>query len=367
MKIIKAFLFLLPALLLLQAGVMFRHRNDGLTVAEEISFPHKGKPTPAVKQVKVVGVQGGEKGEQSRNDNDEVSSSSHTNKSKSNKLEFVHITKTGGSAIEKAGAKKGFIWGACHFMNVTEVGCMAPDVPYTAPNYQSYAMTSPWHTPSKLLRKYVNESQYPYHNADLFVVVRNPYDRIMSEYYCPWLGFQAKYRKDTVYEYDANDPAVMNNWVKKMVTNLSNAMEEFFENDREHDREHGHDHATPRVQSKGINEDKYVLAQKHFVNQAEYIYDGDKVVVENVVHYENLSKEFDELMEKYGIDTNLPPKGKGGTYTDTANTKRLTYRDLDAKSIEIINKFAKPDFEKLGYQKVEEKFDEDYSLEAIVE
>jgi len=43
----------------------------------------------------------------------------------------------------------------------------------------------------------------------------------------------------------------------------------------------------------------------------------NSVVVENVVHYENISKEFDELMEKYGIDTNLPPKGKGGTYTDT--------------------------------------------------
>ena len=99
----------------------------------------------------------------------------------------------------------------------------------------------------------------------------------------------------------------------------------------------------------------------------EYIYDGDKVVVENVVHYENLSKEFDELMEKYGIDSSLPPKGQGGTYTDTENKKRLTYRDLDAESIEIINKFAKPDFEKLGYQMVESQFDEDYSLEATVE
>jgi len=37
----------------------------------------------------------------------------------------------------------------------------------------------------------------------------------------------------------------------------------------------------------------------------------------------------------------------------------LIQTNLDAKS--------KTDFEKLGYQKVEEKFDEDYSLEAIVE
>ena len=358
-KIIKAFLFLLPVLFLLQAGVMFRHRNDAITVADKISIPHIEKPAPRVKEAKVVDKQGDEKGKQSRDN--EISSTSH-NKSKSKKLEFVHITKTGGSAIEKAGAKQGLIWGACHFMNFTEVGCMAPDVPYTSPNYQSYALTSPWHTPPKLLKRYVDESQYPYHDADLFVVVRNPYDRIMSEYYCPWVGFQAKYRGGT-FEEDANDPAVMNKWVKKMVTNLSNASEEFFQSDREH----GHVHDTPRVQSKGVNEDNYVLAQKHFVNQAEYIYDGDKVVVENVVHYEHLSKEFDELMEQYGIDSSLPPKGKGGTYTDTENKKRLTYRDLDAESIGIINKFAKPDFEKLGYHMVESKFDEDYSLEAPLE
>jgi hypothetical protein len=73
------------------------------------------------------------------------------------RLEFVHITKTGGSAIEKAGAKAGIIWGACHYMNITEVGCERPDIPYIAPDYQSYALTSPWHTPPKLLRIYVNE------------------------------------------------------------------------------------------------------------------------------------------------------------------------------------------------------------------
>ena len=61
------------------------------------------------------------------------------------RLEFVHITKTGGSAIEKAGAEQGIVWGACHYMNISEVGCSRPDLPYTPPDYQSYALTSPWH------------------------------------------------------------------------------------------------------------------------------------------------------------------------------------------------------------------------------
>mmetsp|Transcript_389 Transcript_389/g.649 ORF Transcript_389/g.649 Transcript_389/m.649 type:complete len:358 (-) Transcript_389:136-1209(-) len=279
------------------------------------------------------------------------------------RLEFVHITKTGGSAIERAGVKTGIIWGACHYMNITEVGCHQPDITYTLPDYQSYALTSPWHTPPKLLRIFVNESQYPYDGADLFAVIRNPYDRIISEYYCPWLGFQAKYRADTKYEKDPNDPAIMNQWVQKTIVKLEEAMEEF-KSSLQSSSLKGHATQPPKIQMKGVNEDKFVLAQKHYVNQAEYVYDGDQLVIQNVVHYENLSSEFQELMDKYGIQTSLPPKHKGGVYTDSENKKRLTFRDLDSESIKMINRYAKPDFEKFGYQMVNERFHDDYSLSA---
>jgi hypothetical protein len=294
-----------------------------------------------------------------RDSNTKTISSTNNNFHQKRRLEFVHITKTGGSAIEKAGAKLGIIWGACHYMNITEVGCEHPDITYQAPDYQSYALTSPWHTPPKLLRIYVDKSQYPYDNADLFAVVRNPYDRILSEYYCPWLGFQAKYRKNTKHEKDPNDPVVMNQWVQTMIGNLEKALDEF-----QSMQSNSLIDAKPKVQMKGVNEDRYILAQKHYVNQAEYVYDEDRMVIQNVVHYENLSKEFQELMDKYGIQTSLPPKHKGGIYTDAKNKKRLTFRDLDSESIKMINKYAKPDFEKFGYQMVNDKFDDDYSLEA---
>ena len=292
-------------------------------------------------------------------------------------LEFVHITKTGGSAIEKAGAKQGIIWGACHYMNIAEVGCSQPDLPYTSPNYQSYALTSPWHTPPKLLKYYVNNTQYPYgdtdhgdeknereenkndHDVDLFAVIRNPYDRVISEYYCPWLGFQAKYRKKVKKDKDPNDPKNLNWWVKDMVTKLQTSLAEF--NDRTEEERESH-----KDQKKGLNEDPHILAQKHYVNQAEYVYDGDKVVIKNVVHYENLSKEFAELMKKYDLEgVKLPPKDKNGTYTDKENTKRLSYRDLTPESIALINEYAKQDFDAFGYQTVDKFEDGDgYSLEA---
>ncbi len=47
------------------------------------------------------------------------------------------------------------------------------------------------------------------------------------------------------------------------------------------------------------------------------------------------------------------------------NESRLSYKDLDPEAIQLINYFAKADFEEFGYQMVESKFQEDYSLEAL--
>jgi len=289
-----------------------------------------------------------------------TSESSHesiTSKSTSTKklrLEFVHITKTGGSAIEKAGALKGIIWGACHYMSISDVGCSNPDLNYVAPDYQSYVKTSPWHTPPKILHAQYSPNESPYTGADLFAVVRNPYDRVISEYYCPWTGFQPKFRKNTKHEKDPNDPKIMNYWVKNMVVKLEESLNQYMSVKPEY---------RPKEQSKGINEDPYNLAQKHYVNQAEYVFDGNKQVIKNIVHYEDLNLEFTALMKSYGLDVKIPSKESSGTYTN--NQKKLTYLDLDEESIEAINRYAAKDFEMLGYEKVS-KFDKNggYSLKA---
>jgi hypothetical protein len=282
---------------------------------------------------------------------EETKAKATTNKKR---LEFVHITKTGGSAIEKAGSEAGIIWGACHFMNITDVGCFNPDIPYIAPNYQSYAKTSPWHTPPKIIKRQFDNSRNPYIGSELFAVVRNPYSRVISEYYCPWLGFQPKFRKNTVHAKDPNDPKIMNYWVKQMVIKLEKSLNDYS------NIEPG---KRPKQQWKGKNEDPYNLAQKHYVNQAEYVFDGDKQVIKHVVHYEDLSEEFHLLMNQYDLDVKLAPKESGGTYTN--NEKKLTYLDLDKESIAIINRYAAKDFDMLGYE-MTDSFDSDvnYSLRA---
>eukprot|EP00984_Skeletonema_dohrnii_P015832 scaffold6930_cov156-Skeletonema_dohrnii-CCMP3373.AAC.1 len=267
------------------------------------------------------------------------------------RLEFVHITKTGGSTVEHVAATVGITWGSCHYMKLEEVGCSSPDLPYEARDYQSYALTSPWHTPPKILKQYVDGSLYPYDDADLFTIVRNPYSRVMSEYYCPWAGFQSqpKYRRGIVHKKDPNDPKVMNVWVKSMVKRLGVAIDDF---------------NAKKGRGKVMNRDSLILAQKHYVNQAEYVYDGDEMIVKHVVHYENLFSEFDALMKKYDINVTLPSKEEG-VYSD-AKKSRLSYTDLDPEAIALINEFAKVDFEKFGYQMVEKRFEENYSLEAKI-
>ena len=46
--------------------------------------------------------------------------------------------------------------------------------------------------------------------------------------------------------------------------------------------------------------------------------------------------------------------------------EKVVVKDLDPEAIALVNVFAKVDFEKFGYQMVEEKFDENYTLEATI-
>jgi len=261
------------------------------------------------------------------------------------RLEFVHITKTGGSAIEKIGADNSIMWGACHYMNITEVGCLSPDIAYIAPNYQSYALTSPWHTPPKILHSVVTVNE-PYTGADLFTVVRNPYSRIVSEYYCPYTGFRRK---------GINNGLTMNNWISNTVRKLDKVLSDYSvqnPNDR------------PKEQSRNHNEDPVLLAQKHMVNQIEYVFEKGVQVIDHVIHYENIQEEFNNLMEIYGLDLKLPNKESHGVNTRGKNSK-LSHFDLFPETIAIINKYAADDFTMFGYEMVD-KFQDDgkYSLSA---
>ena len=70
------------------------------------------------------------------------------------RLKFIHITKTGGTSIEETGLKYNIRWGKFH------------------------AEYGNW-----FHEKFINKPRWLRVKYDWFTVVRNPYNRIMSEYH----------------------------------------------------------------------------------------------------------------------------------------------------------------------------------------
>ena len=116
-----------------------------------------------------------------------------------NTLEFVHITKTGGTAIERAAARINIPWGVCHFVPKEHCLGVKPDLgfPYAFPLKRDipfqgkFSKAEYWHTPPHW---FVDN---PFEGKDSFVVVRNPYDRYISEFYCRYYGYRRKERLGT--------------------------------------------------------------------------------------------------------------------------------------------------------------------------
>mmetsp|Transcript_16982 Transcript_16982/g.25701 ORF Transcript_16982/g.25701 Transcript_16982/m.25701 type:complete len:334 (+) Transcript_16982:78-1079(+) len=181
-------------------------------------------------------------------------------------LEFIHITKTAGSVIEKLAWDAGIIWGVCHYREEVSIGCNKPD--WTKPKKRRFAkmpsglryIGEPWHAPSQWLDPNQMEDD------DTFVIVRDPYDRLVAEYYCSSFGYSGD---------NADDPQVFNKWVSEQLDII-----------KREPKKPGH-----------------MLQQRYFV----YDQDGERIVT-HILRYESLKRDFDALMEYYNLPMRLPEK-----------------------------------------------------------
>jgi len=210
--------------------------------------------------------------------------------------EFIHITKTGGTAVEMAGAKYGISWSSCHTTRkVIRNKLRCPE------SEDLWDLKIPYGTPKQhTLTKYLITSVLK--GKKTFTVVRNPYTRMVSEYYCPWSGYKGKGK---------NNPVQMNTWLRKQMEN-----------------------------QKG----QYKDLGGHFTPQYMYVYDDDKQIVDTVLHFEHLKTEFENFMRQEGLPVRLLPKP-----VNVATSSALTVDDLDEKTIAMIHEVYAKDFELLGY------------------
>lgn len=182
-------------------------------------------------------------------------------------LKFIHITKCAGTTIEELGKNNNIFWGQYH---------------------KEYGW---WHQIFSTKPKYLKDKY------NWFMVVRNPYDRIISEYYCKW-GGQGRIKNDTVEDFN-----------KFLLYKIK------------HRDMIGH----------------------HYTEQYKYLDENYDI---KILKFENLKNEFNQLMNEYNLDI------KFDKHYNKSQNKKFTLSDLSKELIELINQVYKKDFEEFNYKMI---------------
>ncbi|KAG7366244.1 sulfotransferase family protein [Nitzschia inconspicua] len=228
-------------------------------------------------------------------------------------LKFVHIPKAAGSALEEVAGRQAKIdWGSCLFNHRPKRRgnvCRYPPGQFEWPRSIGW-----WHIPPSLFPVLgVN----PYDDADLFVVVRNVSERLLSEYYYQcW-----KDKKNSDCDSSRMDQAAyLNEWLTDKLTRVS----------------------TMNRPNRTAPDD-YLHHNGHFTPQYDFVVSPLGVrMVDYVLHMDRLPEEFPALMQAYGLNISLPAQK---TNTVRNHTTDLHVDSIDSKVQELIRKVYRDDLE----------------------
>ena len=255
------------------------------------------------------------------------------------RLEFIHIPKTGGTALEALGGTHNVSWGACHWM---PLGGKCPRTSIRPFFHHPNWGFSSWHVPIQ----YYNTPDHPsdlfqwFHDACLFAIVRNPYARTVSE----WNYAGARMPKG----FHRGNATAMNEYLSRILDKmLAQQKKDGYKWNRKGD------HWVPQIEfvqnvktnsmlgtplsspfEDGNNkhpESNDLLSNRH----------SDRNVY--VLHYENIANEFKCLMQTFGMNMTWPATRK------MKAVGSLTASNLTAETKALIAEYYAADFEALGY------------------
>ena len=273
---------------------------------------------------------------------------------RNDQLQFLHIPKTAGTAVEQVAAEHGVAWGSCRFPHKPK----RKICPSTVGGYDWPRRVGWWHVPSQwfplqshsanlkndeansdMIHHHPNQEScslvHPYHNAEMFAIVRSPLVRVVSEYYYACTLQSKEWRPNHCPRSQLHNATHMNAWIRDKL-----------HRNQQHQQTGG----------PGTAVLPYLLDNGHWVPQSEYILGPHNVrmvdyvlVLDSNNHQDNtLSQQFDRLMQAFGIPIALRHVQSIGrssnstlaassttttTTTNLHNKTQLTVDDLTSDTI----------------------------------
>ena len=237
-------------------------------------------------------------------------------------LNFFHIPKTAGTAIEEAAAERSIPWGSCRFHHKPKREVCPYPSGHDWPRYVGW-----WHLPAYLFPLVGTD---PYRYTDLFAVVRDPYERMVSEFYYTCTLKIKDWRPDQCDNRTRLfDEAYMNQWLRKKLN-----------------------------ESGSPTRAEYYLADNsHFTPQYEFLVGPHEVrIVDYVLRMDDpalsLSEQFDRLVEAHGMPSGMSLPFMGAISAEARNTTdHLTVDNLQPSTLDQIHRHYEKDLEYLRYAK----------------
>lgn len=236
-------------------------------------------------------------------------------------LQFMHIPKHAGTVIESWAEERGLKWGSKWLQH----RWLKPASPIAVNSLG--VLLAPWHVPGSYF------ATDPYDGLDVFIVVRNPYEHMISEFRCPWFGFKAlgagpirvNIGQERVLEWmtyksqqEARASATaddMNEWIQRFLT-----------------------HAPPWWWGH-IPQHQYV----------ENLNKTGTMQQENILRMESLETDFQDLVVRYGLE----PGQLKSEAKSTSSMPSFGVDDLTETTRRMIEKHFDTDFEMFNYEKLQ--------------
>lgn len=217
------------------------------------------------------------------------------------KLAFIHIPKCGGTSIEKflgMGSRKQFF----SYRPIKELALSINESVFTQEELIDLKERRPQHLTAVQLKKILSEEVYTSYNS--FALVRNPYQRLLSEY---------------CYIHEVP--------TEKTAEFRDTSFAEFIEN-------------TTTLNSY----DRLTKFDGHLDTQASYIYDlKGNCIVNTVYRLEEIDRCEKELKAITGITASMPHS--------RASTLFDAQKEIPKEVKDKIYKYYEEDFRLLGYEK----------------